>query len=127
MKFNYLILFSLLFLFTSCQKYNYAEDMKEFVYNDKLYKYSCSKEIWVIYNSCEIKSKKDINKILTEISENNELPSGRTIKDMVSEWAAHNLLYNLHLFRTHTNTVDLEKNQSKILKFLYKILSLFYK
>ena len=101
--------------------------MKEFTYNGKSYIYLCSKDIWVIYDSCEIKRKKNIKNILTEIANENELPIGRTINDMTSEWAAHNLLYNLHLFRSHTETVDIEANQSKSLKFIYKVLSLFYK
>ena len=47
----------------------------------------------------------------------------RTEKDMLDEWRVHNLLYSLHLLRNHTTNTDLELNQTKVRKFLYKLVS----
>lgn len=46
----------------------------------------------------------------------------RSMTSMVNEWKAHNLLYNLHIARSHTKDVDIEANISKKLDFIYKIL-----
>lgn len=49
----------------------------------------------------------------------------RSIKSLVEEWRAHNLLYKLGLFKSHTKDVDLN-NESKVRLFIYKILSKLY-
>lgn len=46
----------------------------------------------------------------------------RSMTSMVNEWKAHNLLYNLHIARSHTKDVDIESSISKKLDFIYKIL-----
>lgn len=33
----------------------------------------------------------------------------RSLKSLIFEWKTHNLLYELHLFRSHTTDVDLEE------------------
>ena len=48
----------------------------------------------------------------------------RTAKSLINEWFAHNVLYNLHLFRSHTKDVDLNYPQSKIVGICYAIVSL---
>ena len=35
----------------------------------------------------------------------------RTIYSLLREWATHNFLYNLHIFRSHTKDVDLNAKQ----------------
>lgn len=50
----------------------------------------------------------------------------RTMFNLLNEWRAHNLLYTLGLFRSHTKDVDLNYNQHFIMKVLYGIASLFY-
>jgi hypothetical protein len=47
------------------------------------------------------------------------------IKDLINEWKTHNLFYDLHLFRSHTKDVDLNKH-SWFIKLIYSILSKFY-
>lgn len=49
----------------------------------------------------------------------------RTIKSMIEEWRSHNLLYDLHLFRSRTKDVDINV-PSKFWLFMYKVLSIFY-
>ena len=50
----------------------------------------------------------------------------RTNKELIQEWRAHNLLYDLHLFRSHTKDVDLDYPQSRKRKVIWAILSFFY-
>ena len=50
----------------------------------------------------------------------------RPINSYVAEWRAHNLLYDLHLFRSHTRDTDLNLDENKFVRFLYRIVSLFY-
>ncbi len=46
----------------------------------------------------------------------------RTNESWIQEWRAHNLLYKLHLFESHTKDTDLEERESKFRLFCYKIL-----
>lgn len=52
--------------------------------------------------------------------------AARSVQSYVAEWRAHNLLYDLHLFRSHTKDTDLNIDEKKIARFFYGILSLFY-
>ena len=98
----------------------------ELTYKNNVYNYNVSDYCWSIIDSYKVKSRKDMQAILEYLSDNHGLLSGRTIKDMVYEWCVHNLFYDLHLFRSHTETVDMEANQKKYLKILYKCFSIFY-
>lgn len=51
-----------------------------------------------------------------------KLPVTREFDSYVREWKAHNNMYNLHLFRSHTKDVDLEENQKLIYKIIYWII-----
>lgn len=51
----------------------------------------------------------------------------RSMDSLVSEWTAHNRLYLLGLFRSHTKDVDLEYPQSKGLSILWRILGFSFK
>ena len=57
----------------------------------------------------------------------NEAKDIRGIENLVREWRAHNLLYDLWLFRSHTRDVDLdsEGNGPKY-QWLWNILSALY-
>lgn len=46
----------------------------------------------------------------------------RTDASLMREWAVHNLLYNLHLFRSHTADVDLDYPQPFIVRAAYGVL-----
>lgn len=50
----------------------------------------------------------------------------RTMQSMIHEWCAHNLLYNLHIARSHTKDVDINDSLPWIVKCGYFFLSLFY-
>lgn len=82
-----------------------------------------------IYDSYRFKSSVDMKAILHELglhggyySAINTLPD----KDMLREWRAHNFLYVLHLFRSHTKDVDLNTGNSWYIKALYATLSVLY-
>lgn len=87
-----------------------------------------TKDCLTILNSFEIRSRSEMTDILSyirEISENDYIVCRRDIKDMIHEWRAHNLLYDLHIKRERTKDVDLD-NEPAWRLFLYKILSFFY-
>lgn len=48
-----------------------------------------------------------------------------SIDDMINEWQSHNLLYDLHIFRSHTADVDINENPWYI-KLPYCIMSVIY-
>lgn len=50
----------------------------------------------------------------------------RSISSMIREWRAHNCLYWLHLWRSHTKDVDLNYPQKWYMRIVYYIISLFY-
>lgn len=52
------------------------------------------------------------------------LPVTRTKSSYVSEWKAHNRLYNLGIARSHTKDVDLEENLSKKNEIIWRILGI---
>lgn len=64
-----------------------------------------------IQDSYRISSKSDIKAILEELRERSCSTDMAinllSINEIVREWRAHNLLYDLHLFRSHTKDVDL--------------------
>ena len=45
----------------------------------------------------------------------------RSIQSMENEWAVHNALYWLGLFRSHTKDVDINWPQSRFMRFAYDI------
>lgn len=50
----------------------------------------------------------------------------RSDKSLVNEWRAHNLLYDLHLFRSHTRDVDLDWPAKWYTEVIYAVLSFLY-
>lgn len=98
----------------------------ELNYSNKNITYYANDDVWSIVDSYEIKDKKSMEDILKLINKNNDMLSERSIEDMIDEWRVHNMLYTLHLWRSHTQTVDFERDQKKILKFLYKWVSKLY-
>lgn len=53
------------------------------------------------------------------------LPQTRTFDSYVREWKAHNRLYKLGLFRSHTKDVDLEEPSNIFKEFIWLILGGF--
>lgn len=52
------------------------------------------------------------------------LPQTRTEKSYINEIKAHNRLYKLGLFRSHTKDTDLEEPISKFMEIIFTILSI---
>lgn len=50
--------------------------------------------------------------------------SKRTIKSWIKEWKAHNRLYRLGLFKSHTKDCDLEENEKLHRLIAYQILGI---
>lgn len=48
----------------------------------------------------------------------------RTHTSLIHEWCVHNLCYNLHLWRSHTKDVDLDKDANGM-EWLYNALGFF--
>lgn len=46
----------------------------------------------------------------------------RTMKSLCREWAVHNALYDLHLFRSHTKDVDLNWPIKKWVEIAYNVV-----
>lgn len=63
----------------------------------------------------------EINKLLTK----GLISSTRTAKSYVKEWHAHNVLYKMHLFRSHTKDVDLNDEESPFRLFMYSLIWIF--
>ena len=84
-----------------------------------------------IEDSYKVNTREDMQMILTDIRAKHSLEESdvlkRTDKSLIKEWCAHNVLYNLHLFRKHTKDVDLNYPQSKIIEIAYSIVSIFLK
>lgn len=82
-----------------------------------------------IENSYKIKNCQDMDYILNDIRKgygNLKILKNRDNKSLIEEWGAHNLLYNMGLFKSHTKDVDLNYPQSKVVSFIYKVLSCIY-
>ena len=80
-----------------------------------------------IGNSYLIRTRKSMEKIIKEILVERQTKGylvTRNIKSYIREWKAHNRLYKLHLFRSHTKDVDLEENIPLWKEIIWMILSL---
>lgn len=76
-----------------------------------------------IIDSYKIKSKKKMKEILEEaLNRDSFYITKRTMKSLIREWRAHNVLYTLHLFRKHTKDCDFESKQKLRIKIIYFIL-----
>lgn len=84
-----------------------------------------TKENTHIGNSYIIKTKKSMENEIEYIKlrrEARRYPVTRTTNSYVREWKGHNNLYNLHLFRKHTASVDLNENNSIIEEIIWLII-----
>lgn len=79
-----------------------------------------------IKDSYLINKKKEMRKILQAIKDDiPDLPVfKRSMFSLVCEWKAHNRLYYLGLWKSHTKHVDLEANQKWYLTLLYCIIGI---
>ena len=81
-----------------------------------------------IEDSYKVNKREDMQMILNDIRAKHSLEESdvlkRTDKSLIREWRTHNILYSLHLFRSHTKDVDLNYPQSKLVEICYAIVSL---
>lgn len=86
----------------------------------------CTDDCVTIINSYDV-AKSDLKPFLMELKSKlgSEFKYKRTINDWVQEWYAHNVLYKLGLFRTHTRSVDLNEDETKCRVFMYKLIYKF--
>ena len=82
-----------------------------------------------IVDSCEVRSKTEMVDCLTQLRENASPEMAinqRSVESLVDEWRAHNLFYGLHVFRSRTHDVDLERHQSWWREAFCRVVSFFY-
>ena len=87
------------------------------------YTKNCTK----IYDSYLLGSDYLIRKVAVEIATTRmikNLPQTRTEKSYCNEIKAHNRLYKLGLFKSHTKDTDLEEPISKFMEIIFTILSI---
>lgn len=80
-----------------------------------------------ILDSHCISSSAIMHDIVTTILSDKRCPAcvaHRSAKCLVREWQGHNLLYDMHIFRSHTATVDLDAKQWY--DFAYHMLGIVY-
>lgn len=81
-----------------------------------------------IENSFKIKKTSDMKNVISLIRQESaptDLIYSLSETSMIREWKAHNLLYALGLFRSHTESVDLNENKWYV-RFAYTLISWFY-
>ena len=101
-------------------------------------RYTITKDNIHIENSYSITKESYIKKYITDIKNSIEnyrvnciVFQKRTIKSLTKEWIAHNVLYKLHIARSHTKSVDLNIERwyrilgYNIIYFVYKLLNYF--
>ncbi len=77
-----------------------------------------------IIDSHNIESESEMEYILLLFKRETGYISRRTRKSWVKEWKAHNRLYKLGLFKSHTTDCDLEENEKWYRLFAYQILGI---
>lgn len=82
-----------------------------------------------IYDSYLVRSKADMRKFLVDVREQCDPDMAvavRSMKSLVCEWRSHNLFYYLHVFRSRTKDVDLERYQPWWREVFCRVVSFFY-
>ena len=82
-----------------------------------------------IFDSYLIKSKAEMRAFLQALREQCDpgmAITQRSLDSLVSEWRSHNLFYYLHVFRSRTKDVDLERCQTWWREAFCRVVSFFY-
>ena len=91
--------------------------------------YSISDRFLSIRESHQVRSVEGMKATLARIRRENADKDyailHRTDSNIIHEWQAHNLFYDLHVLRLHTRTVDLEYPQRLWFRFAYWVASWF--
>lgn len=77
-----------------------------------------------IINSHLITNEKKMILILLMFKKKTNYQCKRSYKSWLKEWKAHNRLYKLGLFRSHTKDCDLEENEKLHRLIAYQILGI---
>lgn len=77
-----------------------------------------------IIDSYKVKDEYDMKLILKVFKMRTGYGSRRSLKSWLKEWKAHNRLYRLGLFRSHTKDCDLEQNEKWYRLLAYQILGI---
>ena len=78
-----------------------------------------------IIDSYKIKSRKEKRQILEGLKETEpgcQVLKNRKMCSLINEWTAHNRLYRLGLYKSHTKDVDLNENNSIIEELIWLIM-----
>jgi len=68
----------------------------------------------------------DIRARVIDFYDKGLLGKNRSIESYVAEWCAHNFLYEIGLFRSHTKDVDLNDDENLCLRAGYWLLYVIY-
>ena len=82
-----------------------------------------------IMDSYLIRGKEEMRAFLTAVREQCDPDMAvavRSINSLICEWRSHNLFYYLHVFRSRTKDVDLERQQSWWHELFCRVVSFFY-
>lgn len=77
-----------------------------------------------VINSYKTRSEEDMFRYIISNRINWDL--NRKWQSLLNEWKAHNILFQLGLFKSHTRSVDFENNPKWYFTLGYWILSRFY-
>jgi frataxin-like iron-binding protein CyaY len=105
------------------------ECRNNFIINNITYTYIINNINIRIIDSYKIIKRKDMKSAIKQIRKQAASKGfiyKRNNKEWVQEWRAHNLLYVLNYEIDRTKSVDLNEDESKSRKILYKILSFIY-
>ncbi len=99
-------------------------------YKNYSIEYTLSKNNVHIVNSYKIKKKAEMNDIVKLIraeAKKKGFKYKRTDSSWVTEWRAHNYMYDKKMDRSRTGSVDLNENESRLKLLSYSTMSLLYK
>lgn len=99
-------------------------------YKDHTIKYTLSKGNVKIVDSYKIKSKTDMNAIVKLIraeAKKKGFTYKRSDSSWVTEWRAHNYMYDHNIEKSRTASVDLNENEGKLKLLSYATMSARYK
>ncbi len=77
-----------------------------------------------IVDSYKVENSKDMIRILKLFKLKTGYRTKRSLKSWIKEWKAHNRLYKLGLFKSHTKDCDLEENEKIHRLIAYQILGI---
>ena len=96
---------------------------------DKQLEATVTEENTHIYDSCMMRSKADMTAYLMKLREQSSSEMAvnqRSLRSLVAEWRSHNFFYDLHVFRSRTHDVDLERHQTWYREVFCRVVSFFY-